>query len=276
MSAEREEGEERRLALVGVVHRDPDGYRRLRALLARERPTHVTLELSRHAVRWRRGPGRALARAIRAAANAAAAEESVRVRRILEFLRLPFEYRAARDHARETGAAVLLLDLSRFSRPKLDTYETAVREELAALAFPQEERPFQLADLSASGGDGRGSVRSAYARARHALRDPGRHLDLADDEARRELRRRDAHVARRLEGLLAASPSATVVHVAGWEHLLAGGGRRSSLYARLRALRPRRLLLEPLPALGEGALEDDEDAEEAEEEEEEEKEEGAA
>jgi len=250
---------EARVLLIGVVHRDPDGYRRLLSLLRREEPERVTVELSPHSVRWRRGPGRALARALRAVAAGENAAEAPRVRELLAVLRLPFEYRAARAYCRESGARLALLDLSRYARPKLESFEAGVREELARLAFPPERG--RAVDPGLEEADARGraarrrtsrrGVAGAYRRALAALRDPERcYLPLANEEARAELARRDAHASRRLLDIASGEPWAKVAHIAGWEHLVLDD-RRLSLWARLRRRlrpRPRRVLLCPREA----------------------------
>lgn len=198
------------LILVGVTHRDPRGYARLLRLLRRERPDRVSVEVSRASVEYRRGPGRAKRRLL-------AGTPGREARELRAALRMPFEVRAARAYARETGVPVALLDPSRFAREKI--------AELDAWA----------SEVIARGGDAPGAADLAP---RAATRAAGAAPLLRDPE----LDERDAIAARRLRRWAEANPYATILHVGGHEHLV-DDERGRSLYARLRDLAPRRILL---------------------------------
>ncbi len=227
------------IVLVGVVHRDPRGPARLRRLLARLRPDRVAIEVSPFAVRWRRGPGREIAR---------------RLPHLREVLRLPFEYRAARAYRRAAKVPLDLIESSRTSRARLRRIEDEVSS--ACLHAPD---PMAALAAAAQRSD---AVEAHYRRASLVLRDPHRFaasllpaalLSTADPAAYEELVARDRRAARRLGALVAALPAgARLVHVGGWEHL-ALDPDRTSLYARLRrrrrglGIRLRRFHLRPGP-----------------------------
>lgn len=210
----------RSLILVGVAHRDPAGHRRLLALLRRERPDRVALEVSRASLLYRRGEGarkrRAIAReAARFPPGAPLREEAREIRAVL---RLPFEVRAARDYARETGAPLALLDLSRLARPLLRELDAWAADLLARL---RANAPSSFVRAPAASRE--------LARAKALLAAPER---LAPPSPEHEVR--DRFAARRLR----AFGDEKVVHVCGWEHL-------ATLAPHLRDLAPRRVLLRP-------------------------------
>src|SRR5437870_4461600 len=80
------------LTLVGAPHRDPAGYRRLLALLRREKPDRVSVEVSRASLRYRRGAGASRRRAIAREASRFPPGAPLReeAREVAAVLRLPF------------------------------------------------------------------------------------------------------------------------------------------------------------------------------------------
>jgi hypothetical protein len=223
------------LILVGVAHRDPRGFAKLLALLRRERPDRVSLEVSRASLRYRRGAGAGKRRRL-AAALARLAPGPLRdeARELLAALRVPFEVRAARAYAREAGVPVALLDLSRHARPLLVELDAWADDLLARI-----ERPAPASDPG-PGPAPRPRPPTAVAelrRAARALARPGALLPRGEGMAER-----DGFAARRLRAWAAAGPYVRILHVAGWEHL-AIDPAGTSLAARLADLAPRRILL---------------------------------
>src|SRR6185295_12126405 len=202
------------LVLVGVVHRDPRGLRRLARLLERERPDRVTVEVSRESVRFRREywrrlsphPPRPLPVPLPLGGERGTRFTALPYE-LRSVLRLPFEYRAARDYARKTGAPVALLEKSRYARERLAAIDEWMKDG------SRSERRFTIADFDRE-----------LARARAVLRDPRRSLPRPA-----ELALRDAFAAAKLRAWAAANPGAKVLHVGGWEHLVADSAG-TSLY----------------------------------------------
>lgn len=111
--------------LVGTVHRDPQGFRKLRRLLEELEPDLLLLELSPLGKCYRQRHGRRLFatfhRNLRRAAESCdisfpMARLHPQILAVGRQLGLPFEYRAAARHARRADLPpVVLVDDSRFS-----------------------------------------------------------------------------------------------------------------------------------------------------------------
>jgi len=206
------------LILIGTVHGDPRGYARVLRLLEWLRPDMVTVEISRFSLRYRRAwEGkwrRQLEQAL--AGLPPGAERHPAIQRVAAQIALPFEYRAARDYSRLSGAKCLLLDLGGVSRRHLPRYgrELLSTANLRALTKEPED---SLEDL----------VAREFRRARLAFQRLPRRL--AVDSAPETLRR-EFFVSRRLQRLVARGDR--VAHLGGWEHLIPwreGEGLRSWL-----------------------------------------------
>jgi hypothetical protein len=189
----------------------------------------VTVEISPFSLRYRlkHGPGwqRQLAQAL-----AQLPEHAVRhlaIQRLAAQVALPFEVKAACDYHRGSGAPWRPLDLSSLARRHLPRYGS----ELLSLANLQ-------ALLATADGSLEEYVAAEYHRARLALvRSPQR---IITPESTKILRR-ERLLARRLRAL--ASRYRRMVHLGGWEHLVAwrdGPG----LWRELADLQPQHLLLD--------------------------------
>jgi hypothetical protein len=206
-----------RLTLVGVTHRTRSLEARVLAILRRERPVRVLIEMSRASLAFRRGPGRIERRAIRAllARTDPGTPRAAEARELLAILALPPELRAARRYVRERrgpgGPRIVLADLSRAALPYLEELEAWAEEVEERLTLGIDPVPFP------------GGARSA----------PGA-PPAADALA--ELAARDRFAARRIRRARERHPGAPLVHVCGHEHLAALG-------ALLGDLRPRRVRL---------------------------------
>ena len=217
------------LILIGMVHGDPLGYARAGKLLAQLKPDIVTVEISPFSLRYRlkHGPGwqRQLARALDLLP--AAAVRHLAIQRLAAQVALPFEVRAARDYHRITGVPWRPLDLGGLARRHLPRYG------------PELLSPANLkALLATADGSMEEYVAVEYNRARLALAGTPRRLLTSGST---EILRRERSLARRLRTL--ASRYRRVVHLGGWEHLVAwrdGPG----LWSDLADLQPRRLLLD--------------------------------
>ncbi len=217
------------LILIGTVHGDPLGYARAGKLLEHLQPDIVTVEISPFSLRYRlkHGPGwqRQLARAL--AQLPATAARHLAIQRLVAQVALPFEVRAARDYHRSTGVPWRPLDLGGLARRHLPRYG------------PELLSPANLQALLATpDGSLEEFVAAEFNRARLALiRSPRRLLTSGSTE----MMRRERLLARRLRTL--TSRHRRVVHLGGWEHLVAWQDA-AGLWSDLADLQPQRLLLD--------------------------------
>jgi hypothetical protein len=217
------------LILIGTVHGDPLGYARARELLAYLKPDIITVEISPFSLgyRFKHGPGwqRQLARTL--AQLPATAARHLAIQRLAAQVALPFEVRAVRDYHRSTGVPWRPLDLGGPARRHLPRYGPELLN-LANLQALLETKDGSLKDY----------IAAEYRRARLTLaRAPRRPLVFGN----REIVRRELFLAQRLRTL--SSRYRRIVHLGGWEHLVAwqdGPG----LWSDLGDLQPRRLLLD--------------------------------
>jgi hypothetical protein len=176
---------------------------------------------SRHSPAWQRQLVQALAQLPESAARHLA------IRRLAAQVGLPFEVRAVRDYHRTTGAPWRPLDLGRLARRHLPRYG------------PELLSPANLqALLTTANGSLDEYIAAEYHRARLALgRSPRRPITSGSPE----MLRRERFLARRLRALL--SQYHRLVHLGGWEHLVAWQGG-PGLWRELADLQPQRLLLD--------------------------------
>jgi hypothetical protein len=218
-----------RLMFIGTVHGDPRGQVRAGKLLNHLRPELVTVEISPFSLRYRRQHEarwqRQLAGALAALPEGAALH--LAIRRLAAQVALPFEVKAAQDYSRRAGVPWRPLDLGFVSRRHLPRYG------------PELLSPANLkALLATADGELKELVAAEFRRARQALaRPPRRPISPgASDTLRRE-----RFLARKLRGL--TSRHRRVVHLGGWEHLVAWEDS-PGLWGDLADLKPGRLLLD--------------------------------
>ena len=232
--------QERELILVGTVHRDPDGFKKLAGVLARERPGAVAVEASPYGLLFRCREGRRLRRRLErrlrrwAKARGRAWQSWGQLHAIDLQLALPFEYRAALRYCRDTGAPLSLLDLSSWSREAIQTQWT------------QMVSPENLSLISAEPPEAlRIVVRRDYEMAARLLQEEAQSLVAAflgpctEDACWKE---REALLAARVAELFGGMQVGRLVYVGGWQHLVGSRGC-GTLYERLEHLRPKRVLL---------------------------------
>jgi hypothetical protein len=217
------------LILIGTVHGDPQGQVRAGKLLHHLQPDLVTVEISpfslgyrlRHGPSWQRRLAAALAKLPPGAARHLA------IQRLAAQVALPFEVRAAGDYGRRANVPWRPLDLGFLSRRHLPRYATELLSpaNLEALLATADG---SLADF----------VDAECRRARQALAGPPRRRIFPGAP---ETLRRERFLARRLRRLV--SRHRRVVHLGGWEHLVAWEDS-PGLWSDLADLQPRRLLLD--------------------------------
>jgi pheromone shutdown protein TraB len=218
-----------RLTLIGTVHGDPRGQARAGELLNHLKPDLVTVEISPFSLRYRRQHGvrwqRQLAGALAELPEGAALH--LAIRRLAAQVALPFEVRAAQDYSRKAGVPWRPLDLGFVSRRHLPRFG------------PELLSPANLkALLTTADGELEEFVAAEFRRARLALARPPRRL-IAPGVA--ETARRERFLARRLRDL--TSRHRRVVHLGGWEHLVAWQDA-PGLWGDLADIKPGRVLLE--------------------------------
>jgi hypothetical protein len=230
------ESQSKELVLVGTVHRDPDGFKKLAGVLARERPAGVAVELSPYGLRFRCREGRRLRLRLRRWAKARGCpwQRWGQLHAIDLQLALPFEYRAALRYCRDTGALLSLIDLSSWSQEVIQTQ------------WPQMLSPENLSLISAQPPEAlRPVVRRDYEMAARLLSQPAQSPgpaflgSSAEDPAWKE---RESVLAGRVADLFGAVQIGRLVYVGGWQHLVGSKGC-GTLCERLEHLRPRRVLL---------------------------------
>jgi hypothetical protein len=227
------------IVLVGVIHGDPEGYDRLKALLRREDPSLVTLEFSEFGLRFRREKAATIRENLRCLLlEIGLDEDAIRAtfRRggpggLTALLDFPYEYLAARDFCAERGRPLSLIDLSRFSEQKL-----RILEEEAL----QPENIRALLDRKDS--DMREEVKKQRRMAERCLAGGADFAFLRSAGLAEELRIRDQYMAEEIRRRAEASPGAMLMHIGGWEHLVASKDV-PSLTQVLRDMRPHTIYL---------------------------------
>lgn len=169
--------------------------RRLLALLRRERPALVLVEMSPASLLYRLGAGRRRAEAIRArlAGTPEGAGRAREARDLLSVLALPGELRAALRYAGESGAALALADLSRHARPKLAEIDAWAEEAIGRLERGEDPPLFER---------------------------PARRIAWRSEEERAEAEDRERWLARAIRRALARG-AGPVAHLGGFEHVAA-------------------------------------------------------
>ncbi len=271
-----------RLLFLGTVHRDPAGKRRLLSLLRQIRPAAISLEVSPASIELRQRWGRYWNRIFRKrlaelgrGTGLTPGELMARpgIRGVYEYLRLPFEYRAALAYARDESCPVFLLDDPRLAASYLNRVTTELLSADNMNLLAKADHPVSLAE----------ETESEYRRANHYINENGPHPEprVSDREAweARETktaqklrllheglsRRAGARLSGRelLRGLIIAPEAvafqpetalirreAVHLYVGGWEHLVEDESG-SRLYSRLKDLNPeRRLCHVPQPEPG--------------------------
>ncbi len=224
------------LTLIGTVHRG-EGQTRLEELLCALRPDHITLEMSPYALsfRMRRSPKllerlETILERVSRETGRPRDELSIhpQVEAIRTLLALPFEYVAAARYCAATDAPLELIDSSLISARKLRRVErelvTAPNVRILLECAPQETAE---------------SARLARAML-HGRIDPAiRRAFLARRRGPEEIGERDRRMAVAIRNRL--KDGKRLVHIGGWVHLVEDE-RKETLYERLRALEPERVL----------------------------------
>lgn len=204
-------------ALLGTVHSDPQGYRKIREFLRRYAPDLIFVELSPYALRYRQENARALWRtfsenfqcaARMLSLDLAAARRHTRVVEITRQITLPFEYRASAAYSVQTSTEIIPADWSEFSMQWIETWTELLSVENLQTLLRIENMPIPVSDQY-----------KTAARAMHGLYVcpglfPGSDTVLWQERERR--------IARTILDCLAHSRSERPLYIGGWMHLVAG------------------------------------------------------
>jgi hypothetical protein len=222
------------LVMVGTVHRDPRGPEKLLRVLDREAPDFITVEISPYALEFRAKRAAGLREALRENLRKLRDEERDSFRKLVSgggiqgiflLLLVPFEWTAAEAHAGRRRIGLKPIDLSSYAAEKLSRVSELVRlQNLKALA--DDPQP-PLAE----------QVRRQYERARALWSSTG-----AGAFAAEEVQDREEHMAGEIRRVMEENPKGKTLHIGGWEHLVPSFPG-PSLFARLKDVNPRRLLL---------------------------------
>ncbi len=219
------------IALVGVVHGDPEGYTKAMALLEQWQPRAVSVEISAYSWQYRRRWTRRWQAQFQAVVADWPPEQRhhLALQRVQAQIAMPFEVRATVTYTQRHGLGWQPIDSSSLAREHLPLYS---RE----LLTPGNLR--QL--LTTADGDFPALIRQEYARAASYLWDrrPGPQQPIIPVDPRNTLREKVmAHRLRRL-----ARRWTRILHLGGWEHLIYTG-QNLTLADFLAPYRPQRLLL---------------------------------
>lgn len=209
------------LVLLGTIHCDPLGFRRLRRLLSEYRPDLILVELSPFALEYRRENSAQLARTLHLNLRQVSRDLHIQFRQALRHPRiraigrqigLPFEYRAAAAYARdEWPAEIVPVDSSEFSREWIAEWpELISRENLRTLLELDDSEPPEW-------------MRYEQA-ARIIRREPG--AVTVNIQGFRDLglwRNRERQLAVNTLAELERKRPVRPIYVGGWRHLVAEG-----------------------------------------------------
>ncbi len=220
------------LLLVGVVHRDPWGKTKLFQLLNEKQPRFISVEISPYSRAFRARNAGMLRATLRKNLARVHEEDGIgwrdifshgEIQGVFSILRQPYEWQAAEDYARKTGATLKDIDLSRASEEKLSHLPELVSlENLRSL-------------LRLSSPKLRDQVQQQYRRARFLFAHPPSMWPKEREE-------REIFLATELRRIIEATGEWNIVHIGGWEHLLELRDG-ISLYGLLKDLHPERALL---------------------------------
>jgi hypothetical protein len=218
---------------VGVVHGDPEGYDKILRVLDQVRPRIISVEISEYSWRYRRRQEARWRQQFQLGLQALPRQQRkhLALDKVAAQIACPFEVRAAEDYARRHGVAWQAVDINALSREHLPRYG----KELLS--------PKNLTNLTLTPDADWGEyIRQEYRRARRALQTgPGRRIGWADTTVSPQAAMREKVLAQRVRRL--AKKWSRIVHVGGWEHLIASGSDKT-MADYLAAWRPERLLLD--------------------------------
>ena len=230
------------LFLIGTVHHDPRGYKKLYALLSALKPDLITLELSPYGRGFRTKNQKRFSRRLLSLYKKAfgvnphhdVSPESgllpSPVQSLVDILNYPFEFLAARDYAHTCRVPFYCIDLSSVSRQKmlmLKQEAFSINNISALLTLPDKNL--------------QESVDLCYKKAHNIWQAENVCKKAAVTQHAADMKR-EKHMSRRIKNLARRHPDKKLVHIGGWEHFTENAGC-TTMYELLRGLAPERMLL---------------------------------
>jgi hypothetical protein len=229
------------LFLIGTVHHDPRGYKKLYVLLTALKPDLITLELSPYGRGFRTKHRNKLSRKLLSLYNKVRAIVSPHdvlsasglpspVQALRCTINYPFEFLAARDYAHTCRVPFYCIDLSHVSRQKMRMLKRealSIKNISALLTIPDKN----LQD----------SVDLCYKKAQNIWQADNVGKKAAVTQHAFDMER-EKHMSRRIMNLSRRHPDKKLVHIGGWEHFTGDAGC-TTMYGLLRGLAPERILL---------------------------------
>lgn len=211
-----------RLLLLGTIHSDPQGFRQTTDFLNSRRPDLILVELSKYALAYRieQGPYlrklflerlRDVSRSL--GIEYRAALKNWRIAAILRQISLPYEYRASAAFSRKTGAPVVPVDYSDFSREWVETWQEMISAENLLHLLQLHDSPIPL------------SLQYSQAERRIKCAIPEPEFWTLKDYTKWQ--RREEHIASEILTALARFEPQRPVYIGGWRHLLGNGRVRT-------------------------------------------------
>ena len=228
--------------LIGTVHHDPRGYKKLYALLTALKPDLITLELSPYGRGFRTKNQTKLSRKLLSLyqkARAVNAHHTVSddsgqlpspIQSLVCTLNYPFEFLAARDYAHACRVPFYCIDLSPVSRQKMLILkqETFSIINISALLILPDKNLQESVDL-------------CYKKAQNIWQ-ADNCIKKAAVTQHSAVVEREKHMSRRIRNLVRRQPDKKLAHIGGWEHFKENADC-ITMYQLLRDLAPERILL---------------------------------
>ena len=228
------------LTLIGTVHRDPGGMQILIEELTRLHPEVITLEFSAYGLQYRLNRRRVLSKRLLTALYHIRGTERCGVRELKKLLRstgiggikalldLPYEYTGTRLYSTSHGLPFHCLDNSSYSRQLLRHVDELISPDNLRRIIALETAPLKE------------TVAKVYHNAEKILLTGIQSPWLSMMHIDEEWEKREQSMADRIRTIAAQYPGCPIVHVGGWQHLIA---RQGTLFYLLEELRPKRILL---------------------------------
>ncbi len=222
------------LYLIGTVHRDPYGYKKLYHLLMEKKPNVITVEISPYSLSFRAKHAQKIRQILRANLHQMQIEDGFPLKEIIShgaimgilvMLKEPFEWRAAGSYAQKNEVTLLDIDLSIYAQEKLVHLEELV--SLKNLKNLLKLPPSSFFN----------EIHAQYSRANYFFRNPPKIWPVNN-----EILEREKYMAEKIRQIYKSMAEGILCHIGGWEHLLERPDGKS-LYHLLQDLNPQRIVL---------------------------------
>ncbi len=207
----------RRLAALGTVHSDPDGFSKTLSFLEGYTPDLLLVEISEFALKFRHAHAAQLATIFVERLHAvsqkldipyASALEHPQIAAIFRQINLPFEYCASSAYAERTGAPLVPVDFSEFSRRWITTWPEMLSAANIEILLEMENNEAPVATL--------------YARAARRVYEGETFPEALHHDAPL-WQERERYMAQTITAALNRFTPERPLFVGGWWHLSRGG-----------------------------------------------------